>query len=79
MTIDNVATRIGTGPRAIRDAEKGKSSTGIAAYAALLWLYGLMAPLDDLADPAKDKEGLARESANGRARARQSGHLDNDF
>ncbi len=79
MTIEDVAERIGTGPRAIRDAENGKPSTGIAVYMALLWVYGLLAPAEDLAEPTKDKEGLARESATGRVRARRSGALDNDF
>ena len=79
MTIDEVATRIGTGPRAVMDAEKGKPSTGVAVYLALLWAYGLLAPVEDLADPMKDKEGLARGSAAERVRARNSGALDNDF
>ena len=79
MTIENAAARIGTGPRAVMDAEKGKPSTGIVVYAALLWLYGLLAPFAELADPANDKEGLARESAKGRVRARRSGGLDRDF
>ncbi len=79
MTIKDVATRIGTGPRAIMEAEKGKPSTGAAVYLALLWVYGLLAPVEDLADPAKDTEGLARDSASERVRARKSGALDNDF
>ncbi|HWO35217.1 MAG TPA: helix-turn-helix transcriptional regulator [Candidatus Acidoferrum sp.] len=79
MTIEDVAQRIGTGPRAVMDAEKGKPSSGIAVYTALLWAYGLLGPLEELADPTKDKEGLARESATGRIRARKSGALDNDF
>ncbi len=79
MTIEDVAERIGTGPRAVMDAEKGKPTTGIAVYVALLWGYGLLAPVENLADPAKDKEGLARESATGRSRARKSGGLDSDF
>jgi transcriptional regulator with XRE-family HTH domain len=79
MTIDEVAKRIGTGPRAVMDAEKGKPSTGVAVYLALLWAYGLLAPVEDLADPMKDKEGLARGSAAERVRARKSGALDNDF
>ncbi len=79
LTIEDAAARIGTGPRAVMDAEKGKASTGIVVYAALLWLYDLIAPLGDLADPSKDKEGLSRESARGRARARKSAGLDRDF
>ena len=79
MTIENVGKRIGTGSRAIMDAEKGKASTGIAVYMALLWVYGLLGPVADLADPTKDKEGLAREVASGPLRARKSGALDSDF
>jgi hypothetical protein len=61
------------------DAEKGKASTGIVVYAALLWLYDLLAPFGALADPSKDQEGLARDAAKGRLRARNSGGLDSDF
>jgi len=45
----------------------------------LLWVYGLLTPVEDLADPTKDKEGLAREWASARVRARKSAALDNDF
>ncbi len=79
LTIEDAATRIGTGPRAIMDAEKGKASTGIVVYAALLWLYDLLSPLEDIADPSRDKEGLALEAAKGRSRVRKSAGLDNDF
>jgi hypothetical protein len=79
MPIHIVAKRIGTGPRAVMDAEKGKPSTGIAVYMALLWVYGLLTPVEDLADPTKDKEGLARDPASRHLRARRSGALDNDF
>jgi transcriptional regulator with XRE-family HTH domain len=79
MTIANVAQRIGTGPRAVMDAEKGKPSTGVAVYLALLWVYGLLTPAGDLADPTKDKDGLARDPTSRRLRARKSGALDSDF
>jgi transcriptional regulator with XRE-family HTH domain len=79
MTIADVAERIGTGPRAVMDAEKGKASTGIVVYAGLLWLYDLLGPLEDLADPLKDKEGLLLQSAKANVRVRKSGGLDNDF
>ena len=46
-----VAEKIGTGARAIRAAENGKPSTGVAVYAALLWVYGLLSPFTQLADP----------------------------
>lgn len=79
MTIEDVATRIGTGPRAVMDAEKGKPSTGVVVYAALLWLYSLLGPFEELADPLKDGEGLSHEAGKERSRARKSGGLDNDF
>jgi len=79
LTSQDVADKIGTGPRAVSDAEKGKLSTGIAVYAALLWAFDLVGQMEALADPAKDKEGQALASSRERARARQSGEIDNDF
>ena len=79
QTIEETAKRIGTGPRAIRDAESGKASTGVAIYAALLWAYDLLSPLEKLADPLADNEGLALASAKEGKRARKSGDLDNEF
>jgi transcriptional regulator with XRE-family HTH domain len=81
LTIDAVAQKIGTGRRAVIDAEKGRPGTGVAVYAALLWAYDLLGPMSDLADPSGDTEGLALERAHGRARPRTgaSGDLDSDF
>jgi len=39
----------------------------------------LMQPFEDLADPLRDQEGLARAAAKENVRARKSGGLDNDF
>ncbi len=79
LTIQEMAEKIGTGPRAISDAEKGKPSTGIAVYMALLWALGLLDQIEDVADPAKDKEGQTLALSRERTRARQSGEIDNDF
>jgi transcriptional regulator with XRE-family HTH domain len=81
LTVEAVALKIGTGPRAVMDAEKGRPGTGAATYAALLWAYDLLGPVSELADPARDTEGLALERAHGRTRARTrtSGDLDSDF
>jgi transcriptional regulator with XRE-family HTH domain len=80
LTIQQVAEKIGTGPRAVADAEKGKLSTGIGIYAALLWAFDLLQQLCDVADPAKDDEGQTLALSNDRKRARQSDEgLDNDF
>ena len=78
FTIQKVAEKIGTGVRAVADAEHGKVSTSVSVYVALLWLFGLMADFELVADPERDAEGsqLARRKEPARARA---GALDNDF
>jgi transcriptional regulator with XRE-family HTH domain len=78
LTIDEVAAKIGTGRRAIMDAEKGKASSAVAVYAALLWAYDLLEPVSDLANPSKDEQGLALASARKKTRVRKSGELDSD-
>jgi transcriptional regulator with XRE-family HTH domain len=79
QTIQQVAKRIGTGPRAIRNAESGKTSTSVAVYAALLWAYDLLDSLEKLADPLTDKEGLALAAVKEGKRARKNGDIDNEF
>lgn len=79
LTIEDVAQKIGTGPRAVMYAEKGKGSTSAAVYTALLWTYDLLGPMNDLADPALDEEGLSLSLSKDRSRARAKEGLDNDF
>ena len=61
------------------DTEKGKISTGAGVYVALLWVYGLLPQLNDVANPAKDEQGLALAAPKEKTRARKSGELDSDF
>jgi transcriptional regulator with XRE-family HTH domain len=79
LSVAEVAAKIGTGPRAVMDAEKGKVSSVVAVYMALLWTYGFLDQLAEVADPARDEEGKALASAGQRQRARSSDDLDNDF
>lgn len=79
LTIEEVADKIGTGPRPVSDAERGKPSTGAAVYIALLWAYDLLGQMEHVADPALDEEGLALSTSRERARAREQKGLDNDF
>ena len=80
LTIAQVAEKIGTGSRAVSDAEKGKLSTGIGIYTGLLWAFDLLHQLSEVADPAKDDEGQMLALSNERERARQRDEgLDNDF
>ena len=77
LTVAGVAQKIGTGRRAVDDAEKGKPSTGVAIYAALLWAYGLLNDVGLLADPNRDEEGSTLARLQERERPRST--LDNDF
>jgi transcriptional regulator with XRE-family HTH domain len=81
LTLRQAAEKIGTGVRAVRDAELGKPSTSVAVSVALLWLFGLVAEVELLADPGRDAEGLslALRREPSRARARPSRGLDHDF
>jgi len=79
LTIEDVAQKIGTGRRAVMEAEKGKASTASGVYAALLWAYDLLGPLSDLANPATDEQGLTRASAREKTRVRKSKGLSGDF
>ena len=79
LTIEVVAEKIGTGRRAVMEAEKGKGSTSAAVYIALLWAYDLLEQMNELADPALDDEGLSLSLPNDSARARAKEGLDNDF
>jgi len=79
LTLEEVAGKIGTGRRAVIEAEKGKPSTSAAAYVALLWTYDLLGPINALADPALDQEGLALSMQRERARAHETEELDSDF
>ena len=79
LTIEEVAQKIGVGRRAVSDAERGKPSTSVATYAALLWAFDLLADMHSLADPARDQEGLILSRSKARVRARRGEALDNDF
>ena len=79
LTLDDVAEKIGTGKRAVADAEKGKPSTGVAVYAAMLWALDLLDQLDLVAAPEKDEEGQTLALSRERARARPKTELSNDF
>ena len=79
LTLKAVAEKIGTSMKTVQDAEKGKPSTGIAVYAALLWATDLLHQLDDIALPEKDEEGQRLALAREKTRARSKRGLNNDF
>jgi transcriptional regulator with XRE-family HTH domain len=79
LTRAQAAEKIGTGIRAVADAERGKVSTAVSVYVALLWLYGLEQEFDQLADPAGDEVGVRLAMGRERTRARGAKALSNDF
>lgn len=79
LTLRQAAEKVGAGVRAVADAERGKPSTAVAVYVALLWLYGLLGEFERLADPAADSEGLSLELRREPKRVRPPRELDNDF
>ena len=79
LTLDEVADKIGVGRRTVSDAEHGKPTTTVVTYAALLWVYGLLDGFGQLADPARDVEGMTLARSGERVRARTAELLDNDF
>ncbi len=79
LTLEEVAGKLGTTRQVVGRAETGKALTPTAVYAGLLWTYGLLDQFSELADPAKDQEGLALSLAHQRRHARRTEDLDNDF
>ena len=79
MTIAEAAARIGVGVRAVRDVEYGKTTTSVAVYYALMWLYGLLPVSDGLADPETDLEGKRLAGLRSPKRASSRKGIDNDF
>ncbi|MCY4313524.1 MAG: helix-turn-helix transcriptional regulator, partial [Gammaproteobacteria bacterium] len=79
LTIEDVARKIGAGPRSVSNAEQGKPSTGIAVYIALLWAYDLLEPFGKIADPTLDVEGQSLTLGRQRARTRYAKSMDNNF
>ena len=78
MTQANLAERIGVSRFVVADIERGKATTGIAAYLGALWVLGLLDQLGSVADPALDAEGILLERARAPQRARPKA-ADDDF
>ena len=79
LTIEEVAARIGTGYRAVANAEKGHPTTGIAVYIALLWVYNLLPQMHAVADPSNDIEGETLALSREPIRTRHRREKDDDF
>lgn len=79
LSIADLAEKIGVGRHVVAAAERGKPSTGIAVYAAMLWSLGLIDQLAEVADPDRDDEGKTLARSRERARAGGSKGLSDDF
>lgn len=79
LSIAVAAAKIGVGYRAVATAEAGKATTAIGVYLSLLWAYGLLGQVHEVAEPARDP--LVQRAAQVRERAypTRKGALDNDF
>lgn len=79
LSIEAAAQKIGVGYRAVASAEAGKSSTSVGVYMGLLWAYGLLSQVNELADPVRDDVALRALRTRSRAYPTNKGALDNDF
>jgi len=79
ITLADVAERIGASREVVGEAERGKPSTSMAVYTALLWAYGMVERLATLAEPTTDEEGMRLATLRERRHARGPQPLDDDF
>lgn len=79
LSLAEVADKIGVSRQVISEAERGKATTSVAVYVALLWAYGMAQQAAALADPAADDEGHRLASRRDRRHARTPQALDDDF
>ena len=79
LSHEQLAKRIGISRYVMADIEKGKPTTGIAAYLGALWALGLLTQMNGLADPDRDSEGKTLESARRPTTAPKRKSFDDDF
>jgi len=79
LSLQELAEKIGVERHVVSAAEKGKASTGIAIYAAVMWALGLLDQLSEIADPDRDEVGKTLAQSRERGRAGKSRGLSDDF
>ena len=79
MRQQQLAQRMGVSRFVVADVERGKPTTGVAAYVGALWALGLLAHMSDVADPDRDEEGKTLERARSPRIARPRRSLSDDF
>ena len=79
MPQQQLAQRMGVSRFVVSDIERGKPTTGVAAYLGALWAMGLHVHMHDVADPDRDEEGKTLERARSPRTARPRRSLSDDF
>ena len=74
-----LAERMGVSRFVVADVERGKPTTGVAAYLGALWALGLLDQMGEVADPNLDEEGKTLERARSPRRAGGRRVLSDDF
>jgi DNA-binding XRE family transcriptional regulator len=62
LTMAMMSERIGVSKQTYQRIEAGDPSVGIGAYAMTLFVLGLGSPLEQIADQARDDQGLLLEA-----------------
>jgi len=76
---EEMARRMGVSRFVVADIERGKPTTGIAAYLGALWVLGLLDHMREVADPDRDEEGKILERARSPKTARSRRTLSDEF
>ena len=74
-----LAQRIGISRFVVADLERGKATTGVAAYLGALWALGLLGHMHEVGDPDRDEEGKTLERSRSPRRAHRRRALSDDF
>ena len=70
MPQQQLAQRMGVSRFVVSNIERGKPTTGVAAYVGALWALGLLTHMRGVADPDRDEEGKTLERARSPRTAR---------
>ncbi len=76
---EELARRMGVSRFVVADIEKGKATTGIAAYMGALWVLGLLGHMREVGAPERDEEGTILERARSPKTARTRRSLSDEF
>lgn len=79
LSLDAVGRKIGSTRQRVAEAEQGKPGVSISMYVAMMWVFGMVDQVAELADPGRDSEGLALANHRERRHSGASRGLSDDF